>query len=527
MSDYRIFFRGETDTTEVDIPEYYKDSDSETTSEQIKTYLCKELNILYDTLLIDLKRDNKIKKKIKECDIEDGDELYFYVNNKTNQIDIKKLKLKTGFNNVIENYSASYGYRDSDLKMILSHEDNYKEKIEEILKIFNQILEYNLEQDDRSFILGSQIYRSIMVNIYGFPYCSFHNGYYFGKMEDKLPCGYGFYFDFTTKIYYEGSFNGFFIESGKHISLDQNNLSYGTCEKYQDFKQNGRGIRKYFFKNEMYAGNFLNDYYHSGNLVNDIGKYNGLFRNGIYHGYGIINYKSGEVYSGLWCNGKRNISGKIKYQNGNYYSGSWNNDNIDDFGCYYDNKMNLTYIGTFKDGKRSFIKDEFTLIQGHLFLSDFFGEYQVNFVNINNITQQQIHQKIFDGPNIVLMGYDNENKERYNQVSYFGHFNFLKHFYGLGKLYYNHTKELINNNYEHLDNYSTEYINEKHKGFRCYHTMFEGGYPNGFGLVKYENGDKYIGNIRNGHINGNGVLYKLDGRKIRGFWNNGILVNIR
>lgn len=527
MSDYRIFFRGETDTTEVDVPDYYKDSDSVTTTEQIKIYLCKECNILYDDLLVDLIRNNRTKKNIKECDIEDGDELYFYLSNMKNQIDLKRLKLKIGFSSVNEIYSAKYGFRESHLNEILSDEEEYREKISEIIERFDSVLSEQLETDDKYFILESLIFRIVKSNIYSFPYHKFHDGYYFGKMRDKLPYDYGFYFDFISNTYYEGFFDGFYIKTGKHISLEQNSQSYGTCDIYQDFKQNGRGIRKYFLKNELYVGSFLEGYYHSGNLLNDIGKYNGLFKNGLYHGYGIINYNSGETYSGIWCNGKRNISGKIKYQNGNYYSGSWNNDSIDDFGCYYDKKMDITYIGTFKDGKRSFIKDEFTLIQGHLFLSDLFGEYQVNFIVNNSKIKQEINQKIFDGPNIILVGYNNETKEKYRQVSYFGHFNFLKHFYGLGKMYYNHSNDLIINNYESYDQYSNEFFETKYKGFRYYHVSFEDGYPNGFGLIKYENGDKYIGNIKNGHITGSGTLYKFNGEKIRGFWNNNILINTK
>ena len=96
----------------------------------------------------------------------------------------------------------------------------------------------------------------------------------------------------------------------------------------------------------------------------------------------------------------------------------------------------------------------------------------------------------------------------------------------MGKLYYNYGSDLINNELNlDLSLYSLEYENLKFSGFRCYHSLFENGYPNGFGMIDYENGDRYIGSITNGQINGEGLFIKTTGERIKALWYNGLLID--
>ena len=78
--------------------------------------------------------------------------------------------------------------------------------------------------------------------------------------------------------------------------------------------------------------------------------YEGEWKNGKKHGYGIITYSNGTEYEGEWKNGKMNGQGKLTSLNGTLYQGEWENDIIN-------GKGKLTYNGTeyegeWKNGKR-------------------------------------------------------------------------------------------------------------------------------------------------------------------------------
>ena len=55
----------------------------------------------------------------------------------------------------------------------------------------------------------------------------------------------------------------------------------------------------------------------------------------------------------------------------------------------------------------------------------------------------------------------------------------------------------------------------------------EGDCDNGYGTYTFANGDKYIGEYKDGEIHGQGTLTYADGRVEKGIWENGQLVKLK
>jgi antitoxin component YwqK of YwqJK toxin-antitoxin module len=144
---------------------------------------------------------------------------------------------------------------------------------------------------------------------------------YEGEIINKLPNGYGFYFDENGNLYSEGYF--------------QNGLLHGKCiEYFPDYNT-------YHFRGN-YKNGLLNGYgteYSHNSVI-----YNGNWKNGLRHGYGI-EYFSQEgtkhaciLYKGDWKNGLKHGQGTEYYQNGLIsYVGYWCNGLYDGYGIKYNN----------------------------------------------------------------------------------------------------------------------------------------------------------------------------------------------
>lgn len=532
MSDYRVYIKNGTESVEVIIPDIYKDPDSETNSDQIRRYLADDIGINYSDLCVDIKRNNKIKRNCDDYEILDDDEIYIYKNNKNDQLDLSNVKIKTGFYNIEHSNYCNQKFQKTDLEYMLSSDDIHKQKIEKILKEIHPILEKITDKDDINFITGLTILSFSNLHLKDYPLHIFDNIWYFGFLNNKgLPVGFSYCYNYTTKIYYEGNFNDFNIFNGKSLVLNENESQYNSGIYYSNFKQNDRGDRKYLFRNEIYIGSFVDNLYSdSGTLITDTGKYIGLFKNGVCTSYGMMIYKNNDIYVGYWYNGKRSTFGKLKYANGDYYSGTWYDDKKEVFGAYYDSNFKVTYIGSFLNDKRTFNKHEYTLTAGNTFYTDSIGDYQSVLKEIENGINQSTGTTIYDHSHLISNNFMNTVHSEENncrQIYYVGHFDFQKQFYGMGKLFYNYHKGIINNKISELELYSKDFEQENFKGFRCYHCLFESGSPNGFGMINYENGDRYIGNITNGQVNGSGTLLKNSGECIKAFWVNGNLINIQ
>jgi hypothetical protein len=128
------------------------------------------------------------------------------------------------------------------------------------------------------------------------------------------------------------------------------NLYYKFLYYGSNNKRNGFGKQSYFFSNEIYEGNFVNDKRHgNGKLIENNGDtYDGNFENDKKHGFGILispNYfkyeggfendkisgngkfiwfTNGNMYEGGFINGKQYGNGKYTLSNGDFYEGYFN-----------------------------------------------------------------------------------------------------------------------------------------------------------------------------------------------------------
>ena len=55
----------------------------------------------------------------------------------------------------------------------------------------------------------------------------------------------------------------------------------------------------------------------------------------------------------------------------------------------------------------------------------------------------------------------------------------------------------------------------------------EGDCNNGYGTYTWANGDKYVGEFKDGNYNGQGTLTYADGRVDKGIWENGQLLELK
>ncbi len=105
--------------------------------------------------------------------------------------------------------------------------------------------------------------------------------------------------------------------------------------------------------NRSFVGNFKDNKRHGhGVAISSDGKYEGQYRNGVWHGYGKqIDYNSRKTYVGEWVKGLREGLGNETSNNGqNVYIGSWKKNQKHGFGRYDD--PNGSYEGEYKNGLR-------------------------------------------------------------------------------------------------------------------------------------------------------------------------------
>lgn len=531
MSDYRVYIKNGNDDVEINIPDIYRDPDSETNSDQIKTFISTSIITEYDDLSIDIKRNGKFKRKCNDFEIEDGDEVYVYSDKKQKTFDISKIKLVTGFHNIIDSNYHNYNFNEVQLNSILSKEEKHRIKIDSIMNDIIPFLSKIKDYDDKNFILNLRIMSFNTNDINNLPFNELDNGWYFGFLKNKLPVGFGYFYDNTKKIYYEGNFSECNLHHGKSLSLcslngiNELNSYYCTCDLFVNFLMCNRGFKKYLFRNEIYTGSFSENLYaNCGVLITDDGEYKGIFKDGLAYSYGFKKYINGDVYNGYWYEGKRNMFGKITFKNNDFYSGIWHNDIKEEFGIFYDAKRNLSYTGTFKNDLRTFNKNEFKLTRGLTFCSNHVGDCLKIPHKINGKLNQLAKRNIFiDGFLTETISNNHEivdSKESCN-FYYIGHYDTFQRYYGMGRLFFKVSDFNDKNSYPDHDFYSVEHTKNKYKGFVKYYSNFINGLPNGFGMIDYGNDDIYIGNIRNGQSNGQGTLFKHDGTTIKAFWNSG------
>ena len=289
------------------------------------------------------------------------------------------------------------------------------------------------------------------------------------------------------------------------------------------YGMNDKIIFNGYFKNGEYEGfgRLYENTYDNHKLI-----YNGYFKNGKYNGKGILYSNNQIIYEGFFLDGEYNGIGieylkygkiKMKYQKGKPLNKC--------YGILYDKNNNEIYKGLLKDkrpqnAKSVCIYDDYGSLK---YIGDF-SDFK------------------FNGKGKLY--YENTSKYKNDEIIYFdGIFRLDKFekgilFSPLGTILYegefidNYPKEGKNleiyNIHRNLE-FIGDFVNGKYNGSgKLYDTIegnpvlkyegsFKDGFYHGFGkgkLFKKYSEFLYVGNFINGKMEGNGILFYEDGKKI-------------
>jgi len=274
---------------------------------------------------------------------------------------------------------------------------------------------------------------------------------------------------------------------------------------FEEGRMHGRGVYTHD-KGDVYNGEFRNDmsngigkYTYANNTEDKSNYYEGSFSNNLANGWGTRVYKNGDMYVGCWKNNKRHgeegrmkynadiqgtfigkwhedkrVSGKMElYRNGSidiFTSNQWNDDTNECKGdiIYGSEDKIWRYIGSCKNYKREGI--------GKMLRS-----------NTTFSRGTWVNDRLRNG----IIYYPDGCKYEGELLNDYPH--------GKGK--YTHRNK---------DEYIGDFIN----GVSC-----------GEGEIIYNKGGKYKGGFSNNKYHGSGTRTLIDGTRIEGTWNDGILTD--
>lgn len=231
---------------------------------------------------------------------------------------------------------------------------------------------------------------------------------YNGRVFNDYPHGYG------EKKKVTGTINIKFVGLFTNGDILKGKIYNGDKYKYngliKNWKPDGKGKIKYY-----------NDTY--------IDKYVGNFKNGVIDGYGIVNYKNGDVFDGFMENNNK-IYGQLLYSNGDKYNGTFINNNLYNGTIVYHN--GIIYSGTFEDN--NYYKNGILITPTYLYTGKFVnnkknGSGKILYVDIEKQTFYEIFIGQFIDDAITNIGYTikinylikdiiGENNEYNNSISY-------------------------------------------------------------------------------------------------------------
>ena len=202
----------------------------------------------------------------------------------------------------------------------------------------------------------------------------------------------------------------------------------------------------------------------------------------------IIKFQNGEIYKGSWnTNNQRDGFGININPDGEIYAGLWNNDQIGDFGAFFDNEGNY-YKGKLVNGK-GYGQGEIYIYNKMKYIGEFVDDIpngkgqMINLLDGSEYNGDVINGKK-EGRGILKFKdgtvYEGEFKD--------------DNFNGIGTLKYNNGRQ--------------------------YEGSFKDGKMDGNGKFTWEDGKVYIGNYVNDKKQGHGKLIWNNNKYYEGSWDN-------
>ncbi len=341
---------------------------------------------------------------------------------------------------------------------------------------------------------------------------------YTGTWVNKKMHGQGVY-KYSNGDVYKGSFrdnklagNGTFIAhtGDKYVGQYSNNKMEGEGTY---FYQSGK-VEEGLFANNRYIGDKNATGCVSGDCQNGKGiyilnngeKYEGQMKNGVRSGKGTYYFNSGERYKGNWENNKRNGFGTNYYPDGEIFKGNWKDDKRNGYGKYtYVDGSSFSgmwemgvYVGTGKNLHGC--------ISGNC--QNGYGVYRWN------------DGRLYEGKFKNGKQHGKGKMTWADNRSYTGTWiNGKQHGYGLEEA----SGLTVNRGFWE----NGQYTGETYSKAGC----ISGNCQNGYGTLIMKNGDRYIGQFKNGKFNGYGKLDQMIGERYVGefknneFWGEGTLTS--
>jgi hypothetical protein len=146
------------------------------------------------------------------------------------------------------------------------------------------------------------------------------DGVYTGPVKEGVRHGQG-RIDWDNGDHYVGNFeNGLRSGHGVMTEPKRKRRYEGNWKMSQ---RHGHGTQS-FGNGDHYIGDFANDKFHGrGELLTSNGKYEGEFRDGLRHGFGIMAFKHSCRYEGQWSNGRMDGKGLYIWSDSTRYEGQW------------------------------------------------------------------------------------------------------------------------------------------------------------------------------------------------------------
>lgn len=241
-------------------------------------------------------------------------------------------------------------------------------------------------------------------------------------------------------------------------------------------------------------------------------EYKGQFLGGKFSGQGIIYYKSGDKYLGNWASSMRQGRGRLEFANKDVYLGLFEADRFSGEGTLTYANGNI-YKGNWLGNQPSGF-GKLTYATGAIYEGDFKeglmdGEGTMTYSDGAQYTGQWKSGKregegkmlMRSGENLVGTWKNDQYQAEWNKVTFPAdtislrncNTNFCS--VGIGKFTYKNGDRFIGD--------------------------FRDGKPNGSGITYFKNGNRYEGDWRNDSPNGKGVMQYQDGKIVGAIWETG------